>query len=53
MIRDSLKLERSAVEFYQKLATKTKDTDLITYKLAIDAMAEEANEAQKLQALLE
>ena len=53
MIRDSLKLERSAVEFYQKLATKTKDTDLITYKLAIEAMAEEANEAQKLQALLE
>ena len=53
MIRDSLKLERSAVEFYTKLANKTKDTDLITYKLAIDAMAEEANEAQKLQALLE
>ena len=53
MIRDSLKLERSAVDFYQRLAGKTKDTDLITYKLAIDAMAEEANEAQKLQALLE
>ena len=53
MIRDSLKLERSAVDFYQRLASKTKDTDLITYKLAIDAMAEEANEAQKLQALLE
>ena len=53
MIRDSLKLERSAVDFYHRLANKTKDTDLITYKLAIDAMAEEANEAQKLQALLE
>ncbi len=53
MIRDSLKLERSAVEFYQKLATKTRESDLITYKLAIDAMAEEASEEQKLAALLD
>ena len=53
MIRDSLKLERSAVEFYQKLANKTKDSDLITYKLAVDALADEANEVQSLQALLE
>lgn len=53
MIRDSLKLERAAVDFYQKLAGKTKDTDLITYKLAVDALADEANEVQNLQALLE
>ncbi len=53
MIRDSLKLERSAVEFYQRLAGKTKDSDLVTYKLAIDAMAEEAGEEQKLAALLD
>ncbi len=53
MIRDSLKLERSAVDFYQRLATKTKDSDLITYKIAVDALADEANEVQALQALLE
>jgi len=53
MIKDSLKLERSAVEFYQKLAAKTKDSDLITYKLAVDAMVDEASEEQKLAALLD
>ncbi len=53
IIRDSLKLERSAVEFYQRLAGKTRDSDLITYKLAVDAMVEEAEEEQKLAALLD
>ena len=53
MIRDSLKLERSAKEFYQRLASRTRETDLITYKLAIDAMADEAGEEHKLAALLE
>ena len=53
MIKDSLKLERAAVEFYQRLAGKTKDSDLITYKLAIDAMVDEASEEQKLAALLD
>ena len=53
MIKDSLKLERSAVEFYQRLAGKTKDSDLITYKLAVDAMVDEASEEQKLAALLD
>ncbi len=53
MIKDSLRLERSAVEFYQRLASKTRDSDLITYKLAVDAMADEASEEQKLAALLD
>jgi len=53
MIKDSLKLERSAVEFYQRLATKTRDSDLITYKIALDAMVDEAGEEQKLAALLD
>ncbi len=53
MIKDSLKLERSAVEFYQRLAMKTRDSDLITHKLAMDAMADEAGEEQKLAALLD
>lgn len=53
MIKDSLKLERSAVEFYQRLAMKTRESDLVTYKLAVDAMADEAGEEQKLAALLD
>jgi len=53
IIRDSLKLERSAVEFYQRLAGKTRDSDLITYRLAVDAMVEEAEEEQKLASLLD
>ncbi len=53
MIKDSLKLERSAVEFYQRLVNKTKDSDLITYKLALDAMADEASEEQRLASLLD
>src|SRR6266542_5459037 len=51
LIKDSLKLERSAVEFYTRLTTKTKDSDLITYKLAMDAMVDEAGYEQKLAAL--
>jgi bacterioferritin len=53
MIKDSLKLERSAVEFYQRLAVKTRDSDMITYKLALDSMADEASDEQKLAALLD
>ncbi len=53
LIKDSLKLERSAVEFYQRLVSKTRESDLITYKLALDAMVDEAGEEQKLAALLD
>lgn len=53
LIRDSLKLERAAIEFFQRLAIKTRETDLITYKMAVDVMVEEAGEEQKLAALLD
>lgn len=53
LIKDSLKLERAAIEFYQRLAMKTRDTDLVTYRLAMDVMAEEASEERKLAALLD
>jgi len=53
MIKDSLKLERSSLEFYQRLATKTRDTDMVTHKMAMDAMADEAREERKLTALLD
>ncbi len=53
MIKDGLKLERAAVEFYQHLSTKTRDSDPITYKLIVDVMIDEAKDEQKLAALLD
>lgn len=53
LIKDSLKLERSAIEFYQRLAMKTRDSDLVTYRIAMDVMAEEAGEERKLASLLD
>ena len=53
VIKDGLKLERSAVEFYQHLATKIRDTDPITHKLVMDVMVDEAKDEQKLAALLD
>src|SRR5437660_7700198 len=47
MIKESLKLERSSLEFYQRLASKTRDTDMVTHKMAMDAMADEAREERK------
>jgi bacterioferritin len=53
LIRDSLKLERSAIEFYQRLAMKTRDSDLVTYRIAMDVMSEEAGEERRLASLLD
>jgi len=53
LIKDSLKVERSAIEFYQRLAMKTRDSDLVTYRIAMDVMAEEAGEERKLASLLD
>ena len=53
LIKDGLKLERASIEFFQKLALKTRDSDLITYKMAMDVMAEEAGDEQRLAALLD
>ncbi len=53
MIKDGLKVERAAVEFYQRLAIKTRDSDLITYRLVMDTMVDEAKDEQKLAALLD
>ncbi len=53
LIKDSLKLERAAIDFFQRLATKTRESDMITYRMAMDVMADEASDEQKLSALLE
>ena len=53
MIKESLRLERASLEFYQRLATKTRDSDMVTHKMALDAIADEAREERKLTALLD
>lgn len=53
LIKDGLKLERASIEFFQKLALKTRDSDMVTYRIAMDVMAQEAGDEQKLAALLD
>lgn len=53
LIKDSLKLERAAIEFFQRLAMKTRESDMITYRMAMDVMADEGSDEQRLSALLE
>lgn len=53
LIKDGLKLERASVEFFHRLAMKTRDSDLVTYKMAMDVLAQEASDEQKLAALLD
>lgn len=53
LIKDGLKLERASIDFFQKLALKTRDSDMVTYRIAMDVMAQEAGDEQKLAALLD
>ena len=53
LIKDGLKMERASIDFFQKLAVKTRDSDMVTYKMAMDVMAHEAGDEQKLSALLD
>ena len=53
LIKDGLKLERASIDFFQKLAMKTRDTDMVTHKIAMDVMAQEAGDEQKLAALMD
>jgi bacterioferritin len=53
LIKDGLKLERASIDFFQKLAIKTRESDMVTYKMAMDVMAQEAGDEQKLAALLD
>jgi len=53
LVKDGLKLERASIDFFQKLALKTRDSDLIAHKMAMDVLAHEAGDEQKLAALLD
>ncbi len=53
LVKDGLKLERASIDFFQKLALKTRDSDLVTHKMAMDVLAHEAGDEQKLASLLD
>ena len=53
LVKDGLKLERASIEFFQRLALKTRESDMVTYKMAMDVMAHEATDEQRLAALLD
>ena len=53
LIKDGLKLERASIDFFQRLAIRTRDSDLVTYRMAMDIMVQEAGDEQKLAALLD
>src|SRR2546430_2621209 len=48
LIKDSLKLERASIDFFQKLALKTRDSDMITYAMAMNVMAEETRDEERI-----
>lgn len=52
MVRDSLKGERAAIQFYKDLADFCHDVDLVTYRMALDALADEVEDEERLENLL-
>src|SRR5215831_19952620 len=53
LVKDGLKVERASIEFFNKLAMKTRDTDLVTHKMAMDVLAHESGDKHKLAALMD
>ena len=53
LLKQNIKGEQCAIEVYNKLAKTTKDTDVITYNLAIQIMKDEVEHEEDLEALLE
>jgi len=53
LLKQNIKGEQCAIEVYKKLAEATKGTDVITYHLALQIMADEIEHEEDLEALLE
>lgn len=53
MVRDSLKGERAAIQFYKDLADFCRDADPVTYRMALDALSDEIDDEERLEALLD
>ncbi len=52
MVEDSLVGERKAIEFYQELAEYCRDSDPVTYLMALEALADEVKDEEDLENLL-
>lgn len=53
MVEDSLVGERTAIEFYKELAEFCKDSDPVTYLMAVRALADEVEDEEYLENLLD
>lgn len=53
LLKQNIKGEQCAIEVYNKLAKATKETDVITYNLALEIMKDEVEHEEDLEALLE
>lgn len=53
MVQDSLVGERAAIQFYKDLADFCRVADPVTYRLALDALADEIDDEEKLENLLD
>ncbi len=53
MLKDSLAVERVAIEFYRDLVQKTEGKDAVTYSLAMELLADEVKDEEFLESLLE
>ncbi|MFQ5838439.1 MAG: ferritin-like domain-containing protein [Thermoplasmata archaeon] len=53
MVEDSLVGERKAIEFYQELVDLCKESDPVTYMMALEALADEVRDEENLEDFLE
>ncbi|MFQ5986052.1 MAG: ferritin-like domain-containing protein [Thermoplasmata archaeon] len=53
MLEDSLDGERQEIEFYKELADYCRDVDLVTYRLALEALSDEVDDEERLENLLD
>lgn len=53
MLEDSLDGERQEIKFYKELADFCRDVDPVTYRLALEALADEVADEERLENLLD
>lgn len=52
MVEDSLAIERVAIGFYRELVAKTEATDPVTFRLALEILADEVKDEEFFERLL-
>jgi bacterioferritin len=53
LLKQNIKGEQCAIDVYNKIAKATKDTDIVTYQLALEIMKDEIEHEEDLEALLQ